>query len=113
MAAARMQCPQASPKNSSTPMTSVTAAPINDFAAASGGCSSGAARDDQAAGSAVALLRPAGPPSGPAVERLWGFCGDLGPRGRFLRDGDSLSSCVVAGERADDVSSEWLPREDP
>ena len=23
---------------------------------------------------------------------------------------DSLSSCVVAGKRADDVSSEWLPR---
>jgi len=31
-------------------------------------------------------------------------CGDLGPRGRFLRHGDSLSSCVVAGERADACS---------
>jgi hypothetical protein len=43
---------------------------LNDFAAASGGCSSGAARDDPAAGSAVALLRPtllAGP--------LWRSCG--------------------------------------
>ena len=58
-------------------------------------------------------IRPAGGGlCGPAARRFVGICGDLGPRGRFLRHGDSLSSCVVAGERADDVSSEWLPRQD-
>ena len=36
-------------------------------------------------------------------------CGDFGPRGRLLRHGDSLSSCVVAGERANDVNSDWAP----
>jgi hypothetical protein len=39
-------------------------------------------------------------------------CGDFGPRGRIVRHGDSLSSCVVAGERADDGGFSWLPRMD-
>jgi hypothetical protein len=58
-----------------------------------------------------ALRRPAfaRPAEGRAAPLRAG-CGDFGPRGRFLRRGDSLSSCVVAGERADDVNSEWLPR---
>ena len=50
-------------------------------------------------------------PSGRAAP-LRGGCGDFGPCGRFLRHEDSLSSCVVAGERADHVCSEWLPRQD-
>ena len=37
-------------------------------------------------------------------------CADFAPRGRFLRHGNSLSSCVVAGEKADDGGSSWLPR---
>jgi hypothetical protein len=36
---------------------------------------------------------------------------DLLGLARLVRHSDSLSSCVVAGERAGDVSSEWrLPR---
>src|SRR5690349_6503176 len=35
----------------------------------------------------------------------WGFWGDLDPCGRCLRHGTSLSSCVFAGERADEHSS--------
>ena len=38
------------------------------------------------------------------------FVGIFAPRGCFVRHGDTLSSCVVAGEKADDVSSSWLPR---
>jgi hypothetical protein len=40
------------------------------------------------------------------------FCGDLAPHGRCLRHGTPSLSCVRAGERADDVSSSWLPRQD-
>jgi hypothetical protein len=87
-----------------------TALQLNDFAAAPSSCSAGAARGNPTASCAANFLRPTGWPSSRAVEKLWGFCGDLGPRGRFLRHRDSLSSRVVAGERADDVSSEWLPR---
>jgi hypothetical protein len=37
-------------------------------------------------------------------------CGDFAPHGRFRHHGHSLSSCVVAGERADDGGFSWLPR---
>ena len=40
----------------------------------------------------------------PPAARLRAGCGDLAARGRLLRHGGSLSSCVVAGERADDDS---------
>jgi len=38
------------------------------------------------------------------------FCVDLGPRGRHAHHGTLLSSCVVAGERTDNLGTAGLPR---
>lgn len=59
---------------------------------------------------AARLPRSRGRPRPPAGGRLCYFCVDLGPRGRELRHGTSLSSCVLAGERAGNLVRTGLPR---
>ena len=44
----------------------------------------------------------------PAVSQLWGFRGETAPRGRLLRHGDPLSSCVIAG-RGPTMKAEMAP----
>ena len=43
-------------------------------------------------------------PGYPGTGWLWVFCGDLGQRGCCLRHRDALTSCITAGERADEGS---------
>ena len=76
---------------------------LDHRAAAPGGRAPGPAREHPPGAVRPAFARRRA--GGPAAGRLWGFCGDLGPRGRCLRHGDSLSSCVYAGERADVLGS--------
>jgi hypothetical protein len=74
---------------------------LDHLAAASGCGTSAATREDPGAGRAAGLLRPPGGWCGALARQLWGFCGDLGLRGRVLRHRGRLSSCVDAGKRAD------------
>jgi hypothetical protein len=54
-------------------------------------------------------LRPSGAADGLAAAWLWGFCGDLGQRGRCLGHDDGLSFCIPAGEKGFQASRSSEP----
>jgi hypothetical protein len=61
---------------------------------------------------AACLPRSRGGPCPPAAGRLCYFCVDLGPRLRCVRHRGSVSSFVLAGERAGTLTWTWRPEKD-